>query len=427
MGIYLRSWYTPRRQRAFNAEAVGAMMRTIWMTRREALLDEDISEDVFRDIESLRDATGSMVASISLRNGVTLPSSSSHSRRSSGDSVSLRGHHRPTSQEADELSSDDEYYRRVREDRLARNDDSDDEIQETPFDSSPDPVSPAEAFQPQLSLIQEESTSAGSQISMVDENNTNISNIPTIGNSTRSESQVNFESSYSDEEERLDLEMRPTSSSVVAGESYEPEEFVASPSPLLNSDPVRADLQTPGQSPAPRASMPPSHSTPHPFPSANAAAKARPVGALLPSHSTPLPFPHREPPRPYVALVPPRSAMKRTPSPLARNVVPSSHTPATSSSQRQRAHRRSVSFSDGRLDGKIIDASVSRLGGGESENDDGGGEEPSSSPEADGASNGAILAGLSVSLAPSIRTRRIEGMFAALEEASEWQVSSFCF
>ncbi|KAF8313957.1 uncharacterized protein EI90DRAFT_2948931 [Cantharellus anzutake] len=144
-------------------------------------------------------------------------------------------------------------------------------------------------------------------------------------------------------------------------------------------------------------------STPQPVP--------RPI--LIPSQSTPHPFPHPNGKvRPSIPLVPPKSVLKQTATPtltskgsLVKQASVGPSTPLPNSAQR--SHRRSVSFSDGRTDGKIV--------GLVSETDSSEGEGSISMAERQSGKN--------ASFAHSLRTKRIDNMLAQLEQEN-WQTPS---
>jgi hypothetical protein len=126
-------------------------------------------------------------------------------------------------------------------------------------------------------------------------------------------------------------------------------------------------------------------------------------------------FPHANArPRPPIALVPPRSALKQTPSPSGGG-GPS--TPATNGKYAWK-HCHSVSFSDGKKDGKIQNLSVSWHV--DENEDDGHDQSVRDDTNNDDQSGGET----SVSIAQSTHTRRIEGMLVALEAMTHQRCKS---
>jgi hypothetical protein len=342
--------------------------------------DEDISEDVFRDIESLKDGTGNATITGSLNMGRSVV----HSRASSSGSASRtsipqrRHSFSPPARNEDEdpreeavtdQSSEDEHVEDC-QDALDPSirvpaDESEYDVGDSLSESDDDVEFDSGAADPDAgrtpSLIHEEDLDKISGASYVS------------AETSSADLQRNFESTFSDEEE-----------------SYQQARVIY-------------------EGPATRS--PHSQEAPG-IPCNGSIATPRPI--LIPSQSTPHPFPHANaPPRPPIPLVPTRSALKQTPSPSGGG-DPS--TPATGGKY-TRMHHRSVSFSDGRKDGKIQNVSVSRPA---EENEEGGAH---GQPVRDDSNDDyQVRRESSVSIAQSVRARRIEGMLAALEEASEYNL-----
>jgi len=344
--------------------------------------DDDVSEDVFRDIESLKDGTGNATTTGSLNLG----KSTAHSRVSSSASArrTIPQRRRSFSSTAVHESSSEQDEPPGGEATADRGSDGEDhEARPSTFDQSM--RIPADHSEDDVGDTHSESDGsiefdsgaadpdAGRTPSPLPEEDLDrLSGASYVSGETSStDLQRNFESTFSDEEE-----------------SYQQQTRVVAEDRPITSTPF--ERERPG----------PPHST--------STATPRPI--LVPSQSTPHPFPHANArPRPPIALVPPRSALKQTPSPSGGG-GPS--TPATGGKY-TRTHRRSVSFSDGKTDGKIQNVSVSRLV--ESE-DEGDGQWMRDDPDGGHQTGGEP----GVSLARSVRARRIEGMLAALEEASEF-------
>ena len=136
-----------------------------------------------------------------------------------------------------------------------------------------------------------------------------------------------------------------------------------------------------------------------------------PRPTLMPSPSTPHPFPHvNSSVGPRISPTPPKSALKQTSTATVlssrssnslsgqEHVTPSTPVPHTT----RRNHRRSVSFSDGRMDGKIVDL-VLEAGSSDDEVCNGKAE-PNKEK--------------SMSMAPSLRTKRIDELLGQLEQES---------
>lgn len=321
--------------------------------------DEDISEDVFRDIESLKDGTGNTTTS-SLPVARMLSSGSPPPTRIPQRHPFLSSATRELGSDPRAVSdgaSDDEHIDyTLRQPMHVPADDSEGEVGDTPSESDGGTEFDSGAADPD----------AGRTLSPLPEDLDKLSGTSYVSRETSSaDLQRNFEATFSDEEEsyqqaRVEMEDRPVTPPFVKG------------IPGTTHDAPTA---------TPRPILIPSQSTPHPFPHANAR------------------------PRPLIALVPPRSALKQTPSPSAGG-GPS--TPATNGKY-TRKHRRSVSFSDGKKDGKIQNLSVGRH---VDENEDDGHDQ---SVRDDSNNDDQSGEETSVSIAQSTHTRRIEGMLVALE------------
>lgn len=339
---------------------------------------EDISEDVFRDIESLRDGPGNATITGSLNFGKSAACSRTSSSGSAPRTTILR-ERRPFSPPARNEDDDpreggvtgrdsEDEHNKYCQDLLDRSthvprEDSEDDISNPLAGSDDDIEFDSGAADPDAgrtpSLIHEEDLDKISGASYAS------------GETSSADLQRNFESTFSEEEEsyqqvRVVGEGPPTTSPLSEGPGTPHNGSIATPRPILI----------------------PSQSTPHPFPHANAR------------------------PRPPIPPVPARSALKQTPSPSGGG---GPFTPATVGKY-TRMHRRSVSFSDGRKDGKIQNVSVGRPAN--ESDEDGGHDQPMRDP------NDGYQVGIEsrLSITQSFRAGRIEGMLAALEEASEYAI-----
>lgn len=316
---------------------------------------EDLSEDPFRDIESLRDGTGEL--------------------------DSMRDAESETDGEDDERSNG-----------TADNDLVDEEEEDDGFDfTAEDYQQEPPANQPR-DYLTGNSDGESEQDEQYDEE-PSASRRPVFDDRDDSEVERSQdeqdENPHPDNTSRSDLQRnfeRPWDEPSVVYDNGQSLDFDATPRPSRHRQPPVSATTTP------RPILIPSQSTPQPFPYPN--PRGRPT---IPAQ--------RQPPNP------PRSVLKQTPSGSGVNSVfrGAPVTPYGSG----KGHRRSVSFSDGKTYGKIRGLGAERK-------DDGGTDEEAVGEGANGNHLEARrTVDKSVSLAPSVRTKRIAGLLDALGEQSE--------